>query len=52
MNIGYLEAKKIGHYDCYVFHDVDLLPEDLANTYSCTPMPRHLVVGRDKHKYR
>ena len=28
MNIGFVEANKIDNYDCFVFHDVDLVPED------------------------
>ena len=28
MNVGFKEAMKIDDFDCFVFHDVDLLPED------------------------
>ena len=28
MNIGYTEALKMYDFDCFVFHDVDLVPED------------------------
>ncbi len=28
MNVGYAEASKRGAFDCFVFHDVDLVPED------------------------
>lgn len=43
MNIGFLEAKKRGPFDCYVFHDVDMLAEDDRNMYTCLhDSPRHI----------
>ncbi|CAL4096943.1 unnamed protein product, partial [Meganyctiphanes norvegica] len=44
MNAGFLEAWRGDTADCFVFHDVDLLPEDDRNMYSCSPQPRHLSV--------
>lgn len=41
-NVGYLEAMKLYSYDCFIFHDVDLLPEDLRNVYRCGDQPRHM----------
>lgn len=41
-NVGYLEAMKLYSYDCFIFHDVDLLPEDLRNVYKCGEQPRHM----------
>ncbi|XP_074646324.1 beta-1,4-N-acetylgalactosaminyltransferase bre-4-like isoform X2 [Tubulanus polymorphus] len=52
MNIGYVEANKVYDFQCYVFHDVDLLPEDDRNIYSCPEQPRHLSVAIDKFNYR
>ncbi|CAF4191252.1 unnamed protein product, partial [Rotaria sordida] len=43
-NVGYLEAMKLYQYDCFIFHDVDLLPEDLRNIYKCGDQPRHMYV--------
>ncbi|KAK2167621.1 hypothetical protein LSH36_26g15095 [Paralvinella palmiformis] len=51
LNSGYIEARKDHPYDCYVFHDVDLIPEDLTNFYGCSERPRHLVVTRSKTEY-
>jgi hypothetical protein len=50
-NIGYLESRRLGQFDCYIFHDVDLLPEDDRNLYTCSTSPRHLSVAVDKFQY-
>ncbi|XP_064629552.1 beta-1,4-N-acetylgalactosaminyltransferase bre-4-like isoform X3 [Lineus longissimus] len=52
MNIGFTEAMKQKNYDCTVFHDVDLLPEDDRNLYSCPEQPRHLSVAIDVFAYK
>lgn len=52
MNIGYVEASKNYDYGCYVFHDVDLIPEDDRNLYTCPQQPRHMSVAIDKYHYR
>ena len=52
LNIGYVEALKEDDYDCFIFHDVDLLAEDDRNLYRCADVPRHLSVGIDKWDYQ
>ena len=46
-NIGYAEAvTDFGdQWDCFIFHDVDLMPEDDRNLYSCPDLPTHMSVG-------
>ncbi|NXJ68204.1 B4GT4 galactosyltransferase, partial [Rostratula benghalensis] len=52
LNVGYLEALKEANWDCFVFHDVDLVPENDFNSYKCDTQPKHLVVGRNSTGYR
>ena len=52
LNIGFLEASKLYDFQCFIFHDVDLLPEDDRNLYVCPSMPRHMSVAIDKLKYK
>ncbi|KAF5909542.1 beta-1,4-galactosyltransferase 4, partial [Clarias magur] len=52
LNIGYLEALKDFNWDCFIFHDVDLIPENDHNLYTCDQQPKHLVVGRNSTGYR
>jgi hypothetical protein len=53
MNAAFIEALKINEkIDCFVFHDVDLVPEDDRNMYTCPQQPRHMSVAIDKFKYK
>ena len=45
MNAAFEEAMKLDTYDCIVFHDVDMIPEDDRNMYMCGDQPRHLSPG-------
>ncbi len=51
MNAAFKEAKKMAAFDCYIFHDVDMLPEDDRNLYICTEQPRHVGAYTDKFAY-
>ena len=42
LNVGFLEASREFNWSCVVFHDIDLLPEDVANLYTCAHQPLHL----------
>ena len=69
-NVGYMEAMQVSDWDCLgqslsltvinsltvslVFHDVDLIPEDDRNLYTCPrcpSQPRHMSVAMDKFNY-
>lgn len=52
MNVGFREALKIHNFHCFIFHDVDLLPEDDRNIYSCPEQPRHMSVAINKFNYK
>lgn len=52
MNVGYIEALKRRNYDCFILHDIDLLPENDKNLYTCPVQPRHMSVAIDCFKYR
>ncbi|XP_078491730.1 beta-1,4-galactosyltransferase 5-like [Ciona intestinalis] len=53
LNIGFVEAMKIDHsFDCFVFHDVDHIPENDRNYYGCTGMPCLFAEQLDIHGYR
>ena len=52
MNAGFQESFKFANDACFIFHDVDLLPEDDRNLYNCPDTPRHMSVAVDKFDYQ
>lgn len=50
-NIGYTWALQHEQIPCFIFHDVDLLPESLENIYACTDMPRHMSSSVNTFRY-
>lgn len=57
MNVGFVESNRIDTgFTCFIFHDVDLLPEDDRNMYVCpkeeTNQAKHISVAVNKWKYR
>lgn len=51
MNVGFREAMKEEDWDCLFFHDVDLIPEDDRNLYTCDSNPKHAAIAMDKFGY-
>lgn len=53
INIGYTEAlKDYPDWNCFVFHDVDLLPESDENLYEChSHFPRQYAIAISIYNY-
>lgn len=52
MNIAVREALKLDQFDCFVFQDVDMIPENDMNIYECFSQPRHLSPAVDELRYK
>ncbi|XP_022823100.1 beta-1,4-galactosyltransferase 4-like [Spodoptera litura] len=50
-NIAYLETQLFGTWDCLIFHDVDLIPEDERIPYTCSNHPIHLAASVESFNY-
>ncbi|XP_052777836.1 beta-1,4-galactosyltransferase 4-like isoform X2 [Mya arenaria] len=50
-NAGYITARQTGKFSCIIVHDVDLLPVNDHNIYTCGKHPRHLNVNSSKYGY-
>lgn len=52
LNIGYLEALKEMNFDCFVLHDVDMVPENPDNRYICNKQyPTQMAIAVSIYKY-
>jgi len=52
MNAGFLFVRENYNFDCFIFHDVDLLLETEDGLYKCSnEFPRHLSSSIDKYRY-
>uniref|UniRef100_A0A6G3MFL1 Beta-1,4-galactosyltransferase 1 (Trinotate prediction) n=1 Tax=Henneguya salminicola TaxID=69463 RepID=A0A6G3MFL1_HENSL len=51
-NIGFKESLKLDSFNCFIFHDVDLLLQNDNNIYDCKNSPSHLSVAVDKFGYK
>ncbi|KAJ8315216.1 hypothetical protein KUTeg_007366 [Tegillarca granosa] len=52
LDYGIYVIDQLYDYQCFIFHDVDLIPEYDLNMYTCPENPRHMSVAIDKYKYR
>ncbi|MBN3271240.1 B4GT3 galactosyltransferase, partial [Polyodon spathula] len=52
LNVGFKEAMKDEDWSCMFYHDVDLIPEDDRNLYTCDKYPKHASIAMDKFRYK
>lgn len=52
MNIGFLEALKHQYYDCFIFHDMDIIPMNIRNKYECAKYPKQMSIRTDDGRRR
>uniref|UniRef100_W5MCA9 Beta-1,4-galactosyltransferase n=1 Tax=Lepisosteus oculatus TaxID=7918 RepID=W5MCA9_LEPOC len=52
LNVGFKEAMKEEEWTCMFYHDVDLIPEDDRNLYTCDRHPKHVSIAMDKFGYK
>ena len=52
VNIGFVEGLKIFPYQCFIIHDVDLVPENDHIDYGCSVSPKHLSAGVSTFNYK
>ena len=54
MNIGFIESlKSENNWNCFFFHDVDMLPESNLNLYKCDyELPIHYAVAVSSFDYK
>ncbi|XP_067661005.1 beta-1,4-N-acetylgalactosaminyltransferase bre-4-like [Haliotis asinina] len=50
-NIGVIEGEKLCKFDCYFFHDVDMIPLSNLNIYTCGSKPRHHAAALARWNY-
>ncbi|XP_076280433.1 beta-1,4-N-acetylgalactosaminyltransferase bre-4 [Lasioglossum baleicum] len=50
-NVGYAEATKVNDFHCFIFQDIDLIPQNPDNIYACTKMPRHMSSSVNTFRY-
>lgn len=52
-NVGFVEASKVRPWDCFIFHDIDMVPMNDHNLYACPRIyPRHMAVDVDKFGFQ
>ena len=52
MNVGVAKALEDHDFDCFIFHDVDFVPEDDRHMYRCREAPIHFGAYQSRHQYQ
>ena len=53
INAAFKEALKDERWDCFIFHDVDMIPEDDHHLYECNSIaPTHLATALSHRGYK
>ena len=50
INAAYIEALKDERWDCFLFHDVDMIPENDKNLYECSSYAPTLFATALSHR--
>lgn len=54
MNVGFVESLKRHQWDCFIFHDVDMIAMNDRNLHICPKpdQPRHMSSAIDKYEFK
>merc|ERR550519_904815 len=52
LNVGYSEVTNLNEFDCFIFHDVDLVLQNDKAIYHCEDIPMHFSGYIDIFKYK
>ncbi|CAB0035670.1 unnamed protein product [Trichogramma brassicae] len=50
-NVGFTEAMKMRNFHCFIFQDIDLIPQNPENIYTCSRLPRHMSSSVNTFRY-
>ena len=52
INAGFIESLKDDNWNCFIFHDVDMIPENTNIIYNCSfEAPKHMAIAISSFNY-